>query len=156
MQSFQAIEALGKAFASQDEADAERSFKVQKGLSIASATVSTIEGVINAYKTAQNSPFTLINPAYPYIQAGLAAAFGTAQVATIARQQYTPSGTPDNISAGGGAGGGQGLAPPTIDLSFLGEGAGQAEPIRAYVLAENVSNAQQANQKILDQAALRN
>jgi hypothetical protein len=154
VQGVQAIEALGKAFASQDEADAERSFKVQKGLSIASATVSAVEGVINAYKTAQSSPFTLINPAYPYIQAGLAAAFGTAQVATIARQQYTPSGTPENIDPGPGAGGGQGLTAPTIDLSFLGEGAGQAEPIRAYVLAENVSNAQQANQKILDQTTL--
>jgi len=153
-QSFQAIEALGKAFASQDEKDAERSFKVQKALSLASATASATEGVINAYKTAQGSPITLLNPAYPVIQAVLAGAFGAAQVATIARSKFKAPAKVKTPSGGGGGGGG-GAVPtaPQLDLGFLGGGAGQTG-IRTYVVSSEVSNSQQANQRINDQASL--
>lgn len=153
-QSFQAIEALGKAFASKDEKDAEKSFKVQKALSLASATMGATESVIQAYKTAQTSPYTILNPAYPAIQAGIAAAFGIAQVATIARTQYQ---APTQPNAGGGGRGGAtgsdlGVA-PQLDLGFLGGGAGQSG-FRSYVIASEVSNSQQANQRINDQASL--
>jgi len=153
-QTFQAIEALGKAFASQDEKDAEKSFKVQKALSLASATVSSTEAVINAYKTAQGSPFTLINPAYPAIQAVLAGVFGAAQIATIARSQFK-SPAKVQTSAGGGGGGGSAPTPtaPQLDLGFLGGGAGQTG-IRTYVVSSEVTNSQQANQRINDQASL--
>ena len=153
-QSFQAIEALGKAFASQDEKDAEKNFKVQKALSLASATVSSTEAVINAYKTAQGSPFTLINPAYPAIQAVLAGVFGAAQIATIARSQFK-SPAKVQTSAGGGGGGGSAPTPtaPQLDLGFLGGGAGQTG-IRTYVVSSEVTNSQQANQRINDQASL--
>ena len=153
-QSFQAIEALGKAFASQDEKDAEKNFKVQKALSLASATVSSTEAVINAYKTAQGSPFTLINPAYPAIQAVLAGVFGAAQIATIARSQFK---APAKVQTSVGGGGGGGSAPtptaPQLDLGFLGGGAGQTG-IRTYVVSSEVTNSQQANQRINDQASL--
>jgi hypothetical protein len=157
--SLAALQALTTAFASKDEANAERQFKIQKALSLASATVSSTEGVINAYKTAQGSPYTLINPAYPAIQAGLAAAFGVAQIATIARSKYQ---SPAQPSAEGAASGTSiarsvrdtNIQVPTLDLGFLGAGAGQDQPVRAYVLAENVSNAQQANQKIKDQTLI--
>ena len=153
-QSFQAIEALGKAFASQDEKDAEKNFKVQKALSLASATVSSTEAVINAYKTAQGSPFTLINPAYPAIQAVLAGVFGAAQIATIARSQFKAP-AKVQMSAGGGGGGGSAPTPtaPQLDLGFLGGGAGQTG-IRTYVVSSEVTNSQQANQRINDQASL--
>ena len=92
--------------------------------------------------------------------AAAATAAGLANVKQIQSQQY------QSASAGGGGAGyssagsspasGAQQAPtaPTLDLSFLGQGAGQSQPIQAYVLAENVSNAQQANQKIQDQATL--
>jgi len=154
VQSFQAIEALGKAFASKDEKDAEKSFKVQKALNLASATMGATESVIQAFKTAQTSPYTIINPAYPFIQAGIAAAFGVAQVATIARTQFE---SPAQPNAGGyGGGGATGSAPgtaPQLDLGFLGAGGGQTG-FRSYVIASEVSNSQQANQRINDQASL--
>ena len=87
-QGLAALSALSSAFASKDEKNAERQFKIQKALSLASATVSTTEAVINAYKTAQGSPFTVLNPAYPASQAILAGAFGAAQIATIARSSF--------------------------------------------------------------------
>lgn len=153
-QTFQAIEALGKAFASQDEKDAEKSFKVQKALSLASATVSATEGVINAYKTGSASPYALLIPGYAGIQAALAAAFGVAQVATIARSKFK---APDKVKTSTGGRGGGGSAPtptaPQLDLGFLGGGAGQTG-IRTYVVSSEVSNSQQANQRINDQASL--
>ena len=154
-QGLAALSALSSAFASKDEKNAERQFKIQKALSLASATVSSTEAVINAYKTAQGSPFTLLNPAYPAIQAILAGAFGAAQIATIARSSFQSPGAPNPGAGGGGRGGGTAPTPtaPQLDLGFLGGGAGQ-DGFRTYVIASEVSNSQQANQKINDQAAL--
>ena len=153
VQSFQAIDALGKAFASKDEKDAKKTFKVQKALNLASATMSATEAVIQAYKTGQASPLTLLNPAYPAIQAGIAAAFGVAQVATIARTQYESPAQPTAGYGGGGASASAPSAAPQLDLGFLGAGGGQTG-FRSYVIASEVSNSQQANQRINDQASL--
>lgn len=152
-QGIAAVSALSTAFASQDEKDAERSFKVQKALSLASATVSATEGVINAYKTAQGSPITLLNPAYPVIQAVLAGAFGAAQVATIARSKFKAPAKVQTSTGGGGGGSAPTPTTPQLDLGFLGGGAGQTG-IRTYVVSSEVSNSQQANQRINDQASL--
>jgi len=89
--SFKAIGELSAAFAGEDEASKRQQFEFQKKLSLASAIVSGIEAVQNAYKTAQASPYAAINPAYPAIQAGLAGAFAAAQVAAIARSKFESS-----------------------------------------------------------------
>jgi len=153
-QGLAALSALSSAFASTDEKNAERQFKIQKALSLASATVASTEAVINAYKTAQGSPFTILNPAYPAIQAGLAAAFGIAQITTIARSKFQSPAQPNAAGSGGGRGAGDiGGTTPQLDLGFLGGGAGQTG-FRTYVVSSEVSNAQQANQRINDQATL--
>ena len=73
---------------------------------------------------------------------------------------------PGGGAAAAGGGGGVGAsaaiaataatapAAPQLDLGFVGAGAEQTGPIQAFVLSENVSNAQQANQLIEDQATL--
>ena len=159
--AFNAIQALQQAFGTQNEKQARRNFKIQKALSLAQTTISTVEGVQNAFTSALKSPITSVFPGYPFVQAGIAAAFGAAQLATIAKSKYQggTSAPPPTPSAGGGgggapAGGGGQTQAPQLDLSFLGEGAGQEGPIQAYVVSENVSNAQQANQKIQEQASL--
>src|SRR5690606_346715 len=60
-----------------------------KTFAIAAATRTGYEAVMSAYATAQKSPITILNPAYPFIQAGIAGAFAVAQVAKIAS---TPTG----------------------------------------------------------------
>lgn len=55
-----------------------------KTFAIADATIQGYQAVMNAYTTAQKSPITLVNPAYPFIQAGIAGAFSVAQIAKIA------------------------------------------------------------------------
>jgi hypothetical protein len=54
----------------------------------------------------------------------------------------------------GGGGGGGSTAAPSLDLSFLNNGQTKAQPVQSYVLATNVTSAQDAQQKILDQSKL--
>ena len=139
------------------DASAEKAFKRNKALSIATAIVNTGQAVVNAL-TAGGNPIKLATGAQ-FLEAGIAAAVGAAQVATIARTQFQAQGgsggsVDRNVPTPSAEGGGGDISAPQLDLSFLGQGAGQAAPVQAYVLAENVSNAQQANQKIQDQATL--
>lgn len=146
-----AIGALSAAFAGEDEASKKRQFEFQKKLSLASAVVSGVEAVQNAYKTAQASPFTAVFPGYPLVQAGLAAAFAGAQVATIARTQFESPDT--NIDSGGGGFGAPAESQMTPQFNIVGRsGINQLaqsvnernqQPIQAYVVAGEVTNAQQ-------------
>lgn len=149
---FSAISQLSAAFAKDDEQSKKKQFELQKKLSLASAIVAGIQAVQNAYKTAQGSPYTLVNPAYPYIQAGLAGAFAAAQVASIARSQYeSPSAS---ISAGGGA-----PTAPSLSPSFNVVGQGginqlaesinnqNKQPMRAYVVGSDVTSSQELERK---------
>ena len=156
-----ALAALNEAFAKEGEAQSRRNFKIQKALSLAQTTIGAVEGTQNAFTTAQKSPITALFPGYPFVQAGIAAAFGAAQIATVGKSKYQGGTTPPPPPPSGGGGGGGaaaaasgGTQAPQLDLGFLGAGAGQEAPVQAYVLAENVSTAQQANQKIQDQATL--
>ena len=65
---------------------------IGKGVAVAQATISGIEGVQNAYSTAQKSPITLLNPAYPIIQAGIAGAFSALQIEKILSTNNSSSG----------------------------------------------------------------
>jgi len=64
-------------------------------------------------------------------------------------------GNPSGASGGGGFSGGSGgdATPPDTDFGFLEPEANQTT-IQAYVVEQNVTNSQQANQLIEDQAAL--
>ena len=131
------------------DALAEKEFAIQKRLSIAGALVKGIEAVLNAYATAQGSPITLALPAYPLIQAGLAAAFAASQVAAISSQSFQSSGTSaPSIS---------GAAPTTpsqpAQFNIIGQsgtnqlaqsiGGQFQQPIRAYVVGQDVTTSQQ-------------
>ena len=147
--SLDALRQLNEAFAGDSEKEQERAFKRNKAIGIAQAIINTAGAVVAA-----------INPAVGGLGipaglpgAALAALTGAAQVATIARSQF-----------GGGGGGSTPSAPsrtvsepapttPQLDLGFLGGGAGQTG-FRTYVVSSEVSNAQQANQRINDQATL--
>ena len=151
-----ALQALNDAFSKDDEASARRAFKRNKALALATATINTGQAVVNAL-TAGGNPIKLATGAQ-FVEAGIAAAMGAAQIATIAKSKFQGSAPPPppggGMSSAAGLGGGGQTQAPQLDLSFLGEGAGQAGPIQAYVVSENVSNAQQANQKIQEQASL--
>jgi hypothetical protein len=142
--------------------NAKKSFQINKALGIAQATIATYEGATNAFKTASASPITIGFPGYPALMAGIAVTAGLAKVAKIAATKFNPSGGASAPSGGGGGGGGAmggggmggSTAAPSLDLSFLNNGQTKAQPIQSYVLATNVTSAQDAQQKIIDQSKL--
>jgi len=143
--------------------NAKKSFQINKALGITQATIATYEGAANAFTTAAKSPITIGFPGYPAVMAGVAVAAGLAKVAKIAATKFNPgTTTPPPAGGGGGGGGGGGMGgggsttAPALDLSFLNNGQTKAQPIQSYVLATNVTSAQDAQQKILDQSKLIN
>jgi hypothetical protein len=134
--------------------------KVGKALALASATISGVEGVQNAYSTAQKSPITAVFPAYPVVQAALAAAVAAKNIATIKKTDPTGKGAAGSITASGGAGGG-GAAPSfnvvgATDTNQLADAiSGQTQqPVQAYVVANDVTSAQSLDRNIVEGASL--
>ena len=127
---------------------AGRGSKIGKALAVTQATISGIEGVQNAYTTAQKSPITALFPAYPTIQAGLAGAFSAVQIKKI-------------LSAGDGGGSSsanvnQGTSAPSFNL-VQGTGSNQIansisqeqKPVQAYVVGSNVTTQQELDRQRL-------
>jgi hypothetical protein len=86
---FGAISALQTAFAGEDESRQRKAFETRKKLALVQASISTIEATIAAFKSAQESPLTAVLPAYPFIQAAAAAAYGLAQIQQIRNQTFS-------------------------------------------------------------------
>ena len=132
--------------------------KVGKAMAIASATISGVQGVMNAYTTAQKSPITLGFPAYPTIQASLAGLVAAKNIAAI--KSINPSG------GGGGSiptqSSGGGSTPPAFNVvGQSGEtqladaiGSQTQRPARAYVVSNDVTTAQEMDRNIIEGASI--
>jgi len=146
------MDSLGK----QDKAGAKRRFNINKALGIAQASINTFMAV-NAALTAGGNPIKLATGAQ-FVEAGVALTMGLANVAKISATKFNDGGgnTPPPAGGGGGGmgGGGGSTSAPALDLSFLNNGQTKAQPVQSYVLATNVTSAQDAQQKILDQSKL--
>lgn len=103
MTAFEAVAVLEEAYASSSEQSQKKAFEIRKALSITQATIATIESTINAFNTASSSPITTLFPAYPFIQAGLASAFGIAQIKQIGKQQFNSTSLPSRVNSIGGS-----------------------------------------------------
>lgn len=141
------ISELNTLFAGKSEAEQRRAFEIDKGVKLASATMSGIEGTINAYKTAQASPITAVFPAYPAIQAGIAATFAAINVAKIAQTKFASTEkaeAPQSNNLGTFSQGGGVQAPGLTaqnnvtqlnpDGSVAGQGNREMQPVKAYVV----------------------
>ena len=144
-----ALMALNEAFAGDTDAQQKRAFERNKKFQIGQAIIQTAMAVTGAL-TAGGNPIKLATGAQ-FVEAAIALATGVAQVATIKKTKFGGGDTGStSVTQPSAAGGG---ASPQLDLGFLGGGAGQTG-FRTYVISSEVSNAQQANQRINDQAAL--
>ena len=149
-----AIDAITQAFAGKSEKQQRKAFNISKKLRLAQATLSGIEGTQNAFTTAQASPITTLFPAYPFIQAGIAAAFGVAQVASIANTTFQGGGGRGGSNVSGGGGQGRGAQAQAPSFNVLGNtSAGDeliantvaqtnSQPVRAFVVESEMTNAQ--------------
>ena len=131
---------LAESFARQDEESQKRAFNFSKAMKIASTIMATIEGVQNAFKTAQDSPITLAVPAYPFIQAGLAGAFGVAQIAKLKATKFNSQQATQQ--SGGGV---PQMSAPQTTSSLLQQGGNEqlTQQQRVYVLEGDITRTQQ-------------
>lgn len=164
-QGLAAISSLQQAFQKRTEdgdvAAKKRQFQIQKRLSLASAIVSGVEAVQNAFKTALASPITALLPSYPAIQAGLAGAFAAAQVATIARSQFDApamanmSSSPQVASVTAASVTPQFNVVGTSGVNQLAQSIGgqNDRPVKAYVVGGEITSAQELERKKLQTAS---
>jgi hypothetical protein len=140
--------------------------KVGKAAAIAQATISSIEGTQNAFTTAAKSPITTVFPAYPFIQAGVAAAAGLANIRAIKSTKVGVGATPSAPSGGGAGASTPTEAAASIPPAFNIVGAsgtnqlaeaigGQAQqPVKAFVVSNDVSTAQELDRNIVEGASI--
>ena len=137
--------------------------KIGKALAIASATISGVEGVQNAYSTAQKSPITTFFPAYPVVQAALAGAVAAKNIATIKSVNTSGGGGGSSTVPAAPTGGGGGApTPPSFNVvgasetSVLGDAVASQtnEPVKAYVVSNDVTTAQSLDNNIIEGATI--
>jgi len=156
-----AISQLVTAFAGADEAEQKKAFKINKGLSIAQALVNTALGVTAAL-TAGGNPIKLATGAQ-FVEAGIVAALGAAQVAAIAKTRFesTGGGAPaPSTGLGGGSGTGIGSQAPAFNVvgqsgfNQVAQALGQqnSTPVKAFVVSGDVTTAQALENNIIDTA----
>lgn len=147
---------LAQAFAGKSEAQQKKAFQIQKGVSIATATIDTYLAAQGAYRS-QMAISTPDAPVRAAIAAGIAIAQGLARVAIISKQQFQGTG---GAPSGGGSGGGSvpsagGMqAPSPANFAFLGNQPNQQPPLQAYVVGTQVSSNLEAQQLIQNQSRL--
>ena len=152
-----AISNLITAFENQNEENAKKAFNLQKALGIVETLINTSVAIMKVAKeTTDFTPVQALRTGN-MIAMGIA---GAAQVAAIASQKFTPSGasggsvpTP-NVSGGG--------ASPTQAPSFnvvgqsgfnqIAGALGQQPPAQAFVVAGDVTTAQQLANNTIQQA----
>ena len=117
----------------------KKGFQIQKGVSIAQTTISTIEGAIAAYKSLAGIP--VVGPGLGAAAAAGVTASGLAAVRQIQSQTFN----------GGGSGGGGSLNLPSGSSASQGflvpstptaADTPQPEPVQAYVIGQQITNQQ--------------
>ena len=152
MNALIAINELTQAFAKEDEASQKKAFQVNKAIGIANAIINTSVGVSKALASSA--------PPLNFINAAIVTASGVAAVKNIQKTQFDSSSfdtTSPSTSTGGGA-----ATSPTQPPSFnvVGQSGfnqvagalGQQQPVQAFVVAGDVTTAQQLQNNTITQA----
>ena len=133
-----------------------------KAAAIASATISTYQSATDSYKSLSGIP--IIGPALGFAAAGAAIASGVANVKKIASTK-TPKGRggggSPSISGGGGSAPSVSQPPAfnvvgASDTNQLADAIGSQtkEPVKAYVVSNDVTTAQSMDRNIVDGASI--
>jgi len=146
----EALSDIAEAFAGEDEERAKKAFNIQKRLSQGQALVATYQAIIGALK-AEGADGLLPFPVR-LANAGIAGVTGLAQVASIQRTQYgggsatidtptAPSQTPQFNIVG------------TSGFNQLAQSVSQERPLRAYVVAGDVTTQQELDRNKVNTAS---
>jgi len=153
-----ALSQLDAAFSANNKKGARAAFNRNKAYGIAQAGIQTGLAVTAAL-TAGGNPIKLATGTQ-FIEAGIAAATGIAQIAKIASTKFNEGGDASGAggggvpSIGGGGNGNVGTVPTfnAMNLGFLQNRPEQTP--KAYVLAQDVSSAVEARDKVRDLARI--
>ena len=153
------ISSLVDTFAGESIEQQKKAFNVNKAVGIASTLVQTFQSAQGAYLSQLSIP-TPDAPIRANIAAGIATATGLANVAAIAAQKFKAPSKQTPSTSGGGVGGD--LTSPTQAPSFnvvgqsgfnqIAGALGQQEPIQAFVVAGDVTTAQELQNNTIQQA----
>lgn len=161
-QSLSAVQGLLDTFQGEDEKRNKAIFNANKAFAISQAIIDTYGAVSGIFKNASANPSTILFPAQPYIQAGIALATGLANVRKISQTKYG-----DKNASGGGAsggattggskpvgGGGISYGAPNLggDITSATGNANtqgqQQQIVKAYVLAGDVVDGVDADKRL--------
>ena len=155
MNALIAINELTQAFAKEDEASQKKAFEVNKAIGIANAIINTSVGVS---KALASSP-----PPLNFINAGIVTAAGVAQVKNIQKTKFNSSSfdtTSPSTSGGSGGANTSPTQPPSFNVvgqsgfNQVAGALGQQPPTQAFVVAGDVTTAQQLQNNTIQQATL--
>jgi len=117
-----------------------------KAFAVAAATIDTYQAAWSAFKNAQKNPISILGPAYPYIQAGLAVAGGIANIKKILAVKVPGKGTGGSAPGGGGVGGVNAPIPVQAQTTTIDQGQVNqlaSATARAFVVESDVSGNQE-------------
>ena len=142
----------------------KKRFKFNKAMNIANALVETYSSASKAYLSQISLP-TPDAPIRAKVAAGVATAFGLANVAMIARQKFQSSAGATVPAGALGSGGGSGSGTGDRSFNFNLAGASQEnqlaqtlqgrfdQPLQAYVVSRDITNQQQLDLDIENNAS---
>jgi hypothetical protein len=149
--AFGAIGDLIQSFNAKDEATARKQFKIAKAFNLSSALVNTALAVTSALAMR---PDQQVFPGQRFVEAGIAGTVGLANVVKIASTQF----------GGGGGGGNPDVPNPSSiiapNLNVVGDtginqlATLQQQPVKAYVVSNDITSAQQFDLKVQQTAQL--
>ena len=147
-----AISSLTDLFAGKSKKAAERAFKVQKAVNIASALIDTYKSATAAYASQFTPAPDPTSPIRGAIAAAAAVAAGLANVKQIASQKFEGGGS---VSAAGGGAGSTGAPSITPSFNVVGQGSENPlqqfdakQPLKAYVVSKEVTDQQNLDSQI--------
>jgi len=153
--TFSVLKSLTEAAEKDTEESAKKAFNRNKAISIA-------ETLVNTYMAAQKAYASQIIPLDPtsviraQIAAGIAVASGLAKVAAIKSTQFTGGGGGGSATGGSIGGSGGGIQSVGVDVGSLvpNQQTPTPEPVRAYVVENEISNKQALNRELQIQTTL--
>jgi hypothetical protein len=152
--TFSVLTSLNQSFSKDTEEGQKKAFKRNQALSVAETLVSTYMAAQKAYASqlAIPSPDAPVRAA---IAAGVAVASGLAKVAAIKSQQFSGGGSSGGAAGGGGSIGG-GAQSVGVDVGSLipNQQTPTPEPVRAYVVSNEISNRQALDRELQIQTTL--
>jgi hypothetical protein len=153
--TFDILKNLTAASEKDTEESAKKAFKRNKAISIAETLVNTYMAAQKAY-ASQIIPGDPTSPVRAQIAAGIAVAAGLAKVAAIKSTQFNAGGGGGGAAGGGGGGIGGGTQSVGVDVGSLipNQDTPTPEPVRAYVVENEISNKQALNRELQIQTTL--